>query len=153
MPTLNLPALTLVTGLQRLYTCNGTSASDQAALLIGGRRILGLLTAAEAAAAAAALGPTVLDAAGLIAAPGLVDLHVHVCGGGGESGPASRTPEAQLSELLNAGMTTVVGVLGTDSVSRSQVRGRDPPLQATAVLPPSPPAAQPAAAAAAAQGS
>jgi beta-aspartyl-dipeptidase (metallo-type) len=46
-------------------------------------------------------------------------IHQHVTGGGGEAGPASRTPEAHLSQLLSAGTTTVVGVLGTDSVSRS----------------------------------
>jgi hypothetical protein len=47
---------------------------------------------------------------------------VHVTGGGGEAGPASRCPESQLSAFLNAGITTVVGVCGTDSVSRSQAR-------------------------------
>ena len=59
--------------------------------------------------------------AGLLAVPGFVDMHVHVCGGGGEAGPSSRTPEARLSELLLAGITTVCGITGTDSVSRSQV--------------------------------
>lgn len=62
----------------------------------------------------------VVNAAGCIIVPGLVDLHVHLIGGGGEAGPASRTPECQLSELLDAGITTVVGVLGTDCVSRRQ---------------------------------
>jgi len=38
---------------------------------------------------------------------------------GGELGPQSRTPEALLSELILAGITTPIGVLGTDSVSRS----------------------------------
>ena len=55
-----------------------------------------------------------------IVTPGFVDMHVHVTGGGGEAGPASRCPESQLSAFLNAGVTTVVGVCGTDSVSRSQ---------------------------------
>jgi hypothetical protein len=50
--------------------------------------------------------------------PGLIDMHVHVTGGGGEMGPASRTPEGKISELLEAGITTVVGILGTDCVSR-----------------------------------
>jgi len=40
-------------------------------------------------------------------------------GPGGELGPQSRTPEAQLSELIAAGVTTAVGILGTDPVSRS----------------------------------
>lgn len=66
-------------------------------------------------------GPPGKLTAGLIAVPGLIDIHQHVCGGGGEAGPASRTPEAKLSELLNAGITTVVGLTGTDSVSRAQV--------------------------------
>ena len=35
----------------------------------------------------------VLDLAGRTVCPGLIDLHVHVTGGGGEQGPASRTPE------------------------------------------------------------
>lgn len=43
----------------------------------------------------------------------------HLTGGGGEAGYRSRTPEAQLSELIEAGLTTCVGVLGTDSVARS----------------------------------
>lgn len=51
--------------------------------------------------------------------PGYIDLHVHVTGGGGEQGPASRTPEASIATLLDCGVTTVVGLLGTDGISRS----------------------------------
>jgi beta-aspartyl-dipeptidase (metallo-type) len=47
-----------------------------------------------------------------------VDLHVHLLGGGGEAGPWSRTPEITLSKITRAGVTTVVGLLGTDDVSR-----------------------------------
>ena len=47
-----------------------------------------------------------------------MDQHVHIIGGGGESGPYSRTPEIFLSELTRVGITTVVGVLGTDGTSR-----------------------------------
>jgi len=61
----------------------------------------------------------VYNASGLRVVPGFVDSHVHLTGGGGELGPESRTPESQLSELTSAGLTTVIGVLGTDSVSRS----------------------------------
>lgn len=60
-----------------------------------------------------------LDLEGQILIPGLIDGHVHICGGGGENGPASRIPEIQLSQLTEAGITTVVGLLGTDSVTRS----------------------------------
>ena len=51
--------------------------------------------------------------------PGLVDCHVHITGGGGEAGPASSVPRLSAADLLGAGVTTVVGVLGTDDVSRS----------------------------------
>ncbi|GAB6151775.1 beta-aspartyl-peptidase [Desulfosporosinus burensis] len=61
----------------------------------------------------------VVDLQGKTLVPGFIDAHVHICGGGGEAGPASRTPEIKLSQLTRAGTTTVVGCLGTDSVSRS----------------------------------
>lgn len=61
----------------------------------------------------------VIDLHGKLLVPGFIDAHVHICGGGGEAGPTSRTPELQLSQLTRAGTTTVVGCLGTDSVSRS----------------------------------
>jgi len=61
----------------------------------------------------------VTDATGLVAAPGLVDGHVHITGGGGEGGYATRTPELVLSDAIAGGITTVVGCLGTDGVTRS----------------------------------
>lgn len=60
-----------------------------------------------------------LDLGGARVIPGLVDGHVHVTGGGGESGPASRVPPIQLSAITRAGITTVVGLLGTDGTTRS----------------------------------
>lgn len=51
--------------------------------------------------------------------PGYIDLHVHITGGGGEQGPASRVPESQLSVFVKSGITTVVGLLGTDGITRS----------------------------------
>jgi len=65
------------------------------------------------------LGVSLIDASGKIVFPGLIDPHVHVLGGGGEGGPATRTPEIVLSDITSAGITTVIGVLGTDNVSRS----------------------------------
>ncbi|MHB1651268.1 MAG: beta-aspartyl-peptidase [Desulfitobacteriaceae bacterium] len=59
------------------------------------------------------------DVEGQTLVPGFIDAHVHICGGGGEAGPASRTPEIQLSHLTQAGTTTVVGCLGTDAISRT----------------------------------
>lgn len=61
----------------------------------------------------------VLEAKGKIGVPGFIDQHVHLTGGGGESGLASRVPEIQLAQCIRAGVTTVVGLLGTDSQSRS----------------------------------
>lgn len=51
--------------------------------------------------------------------PGYIDIHMHITGGGGEQGPASRVPEAMLSQITSCGITTVVGLLGTDGITRS----------------------------------
>jgi beta-aspartyl-dipeptidase (metallo-type) len=61
----------------------------------------------------------VTDLAGRRVIPGLVDCHVHLTGGGGEAGPASRVPPVSLSRLTRGGTTTVVGVLGTDDWIRT----------------------------------
>ncbi len=61
----------------------------------------------------------VIDCTGLRMIPGLIDAHVHIAGAGGEGGPATRTPELQLSQMLEAGVTTVIGCLGTDGMTRS----------------------------------
>ena len=56
----------------------------------------------------------VVDAQGLHAMPGLIDQHVHIIGGGGQTGYFSLAPEVPLSRLIATGTTTVVGLLGTD---------------------------------------
>jgi len=61
----------------------------------------------------------VVDLAGARLVPGLVDAHVHVTGGGGESGPASRVPSVALSALTRGGVTSCVGLLGTDGTTRN----------------------------------
>ncbi len=61
---------------------------------------------------------TEINANGKILVPGFIDSHVHILGGGGEGGFSTRTPEATLSGLTTAGVTTVVGCLGTDGVAR-----------------------------------
>lgn len=76
------------------------------------------LVAPEISGGVPGLETEVIDAAGGKVIPGYVDQHVHIIGGGGESGPYSRTPEVQLSAVTTAGVTTVVGVLGTDGTTR-----------------------------------
>ena len=61
----------------------------------------------------------VIDAEGKRAIPGYLDQHVHVTGGGGEGGFSNRTPEIRLSDCVKAGVTTLVGLLGTDGTARS----------------------------------
>lgn len=61
----------------------------------------------------------VYDAEGKTLIPGLIDQHIHITGGGGEGGFNTRVPEIGLSKLIEAGITTVVGLLGTDSETRS----------------------------------
>ncbi|GAA5216046.1 beta-aspartyl-peptidase [Corallincola platygyrae] len=61
----------------------------------------------------------VVDAEGMIAAPGLIDSLVHITGGGGEGGFATRTPEMQLTDATLGGVTTLVGCLGTDATTRA----------------------------------
>jgi beta-aspartyl-dipeptidase (metallo-type) len=129
-------------------------------VLIGGGKILGIFEpdAPEVEMLVGSGLCNTVNASGTSVVPGLVDIHVHVTGGGGESGPESKVcgaenplpcfppkcaawapqsvcdnqhnisdlrrhrpqvPEAQISQLVKAGITTVVGILGTDSLSRS----------------------------------
>ena len=84
-------------------------------VLIGGERIL----AVEPELSPNLPGVQVYDAKGKLLTPGFLDQHVHVTGGGGEGGLHTRTPELLLSDTVKSGVTTLVGVLGTDGVTRS----------------------------------
>ncbi len=102
---------TLVTG-GTVYTPEKLGRRD---ILIAGRAIARI---AEKIDLPVEFKPRVIRAVGKAVVPGLVDLHVHLMGGGGEAGPWSRTPEITLSKITRAGVTTVLGLLGTDDVSR-----------------------------------
>ena len=85
-------------------------------VLTGGKSILAVADHIEPA-----LGVDVetIDCTGRWLVPGLIDSHVHITGGGGEGGPASRMPELQLGMMVEAGVTTVIGCLGTDGITRT----------------------------------
>lgn len=61
----------------------------------------------------------VIDFGGATLFPGLIDSHAHITGGGGEAGFATQVPAVPLSEFTQVGVTTVVGLLGTDDTTRS----------------------------------
>lgn len=61
----------------------------------------------------------VVDCSGKLVLPGFIDQHVHITGGGGEEGPGSRIPEIMLGDIVSAGVTTAVGLLGLDAITRS----------------------------------
>lgn len=87
-------------------------------LLLGGGKILWLGKRLAPLPLPPALAVDEVDLAGAPLIPGLVDGHVHVTGGGGESGFASRVPAPMLSRYTTAGVTSVIGLLGTDDVGR-----------------------------------
>lgn len=61
----------------------------------------------------------IFDLSGKTVTPGYLDIHVHIAGAGGAAGFSSRAPEASTAELVRSGITTVLGMQGTDGVSRS----------------------------------
>ncbi|MCD6659114.1 MAG: beta-aspartyl-peptidase [Lentimicrobium sp.] len=85
-------------------------------VLLAGGKIISIAPLIEVPAS---LMVKIIEAEGLILTPGFIDAHVHIAGAGGEGGPASRTPELQLSDMIKGGVTTVVGCLGTDGITRS----------------------------------
>ncbi len=96
----------------RLLTPEG---SRQSSLLMGARKILAI---APDLLPPRQLQCRMVDARGHWVVPGIIDQHVHLTGGGGEAGFHTRTPEVMLSQLLKAGITGVMGLLGTDGMTR-----------------------------------
>ena len=60
----------------------------------------------------------IVEANGLTVLPGFIDSHVHILGGGGEGGPATRAPEIAIEDIIRSGVTTLIGCLGTDGLTR-----------------------------------
>jgi len=86
-------------------------------ILVGGEQVLWV--GADPPALGPGLAARDRDLEGRRVIPGLVDGHVHLTGGGGEAGPNTRVPPATLSRLTRGGVTTAVGLLGTDDTVRT----------------------------------
>lgn len=84
-------------------------------VLVGGGRVLAMGPRIDVPGSLA----RVVDLSGQVLVPGLVDVHVHLTGGGGEGGAETRVPPVVASALAGHGVTTAVGLLGTDATTRS----------------------------------
>ncbi len=84
-------------------------------VLIGGGRALRIADSSEDLSFA---GVTIIDLEGRRLIPGLIDGHAHVTGGGGEAGFRTRVPAVLPGQFTTAGVTSVIGVLGTDDTTR-----------------------------------
>lgn len=107
------PALTLI----RNASVFAPEALGLRQLLVGGGKVLWIGGADEPAPVVPGLD--VVDLGGRRLIPGLIDGHAHVTGGGGEGGFSTRVPPVPLSRFTTAGVTTVIGVLGTDDLART----------------------------------
>ena len=107
--------LTLITGAQ-VYAPRPLGRCD---VLLAAGRIARVGTVDRAAAEALDIGLEVVAADGCLVCPGLIDPHEHLLGGSGEEGFSTQTPEITLTELVQAGITTVVGCLGVDTTMKT----------------------------------
>ena len=86
-------------------------------VLIGASKILSI--SSHIPALDDSLNVSVVDVGGKYLVPGFIDAHTHTTGGGGESGFSSRVPAVKLSQFTQHGVSTVVGLFGTDDVTRN----------------------------------
>jgi beta-aspartyl-dipeptidase (metallo-type) len=108
-------AMTLLRGAD-VYAPEALGVRD---VLVVGERVARV--AADLGAFAGLEGVEVRDVRGLSMVPGFIDQHVHVTGGGGGGGFVTRGPEAMLTDLTRWGITTVVGITGTDGTTRTPI--------------------------------
>jgi len=101
--------------LIRNVEVHAPEAAGRCDILLGGGRILRMESGIRLPRGYA----EIIQGRNFIAVPGFVDGHVHLMGGGGEGGFATRTPELMLGGAIEGGVTTLVGCLGTDHITRS----------------------------------
>ncbi|MCB0214997.1 MAG: beta-aspartyl-peptidase [Chloroflexi bacterium] len=105
--------ITLLAGAE-VYAPEALGRRD---LLLAAGQILWI--GARAPELPAALLAERIELDGLRLMPGLIDAHAHLTGGGGEAGYGSKVPPMRAGDFLRSGVTSVVGVLGTDDCTRS----------------------------------
>lgn len=109
-----LPILLVAGG--EVYTPSPIGRAD---VLVVGRRILRVGGVDRRALDALGVEWQLVDASGGYVVPGLIDVHQHLLGGSGEGGFALMHPPITLMEIVRAGITTVVGVLGVDTTMQN----------------------------------
>ncbi|MGY8759014.1 MAG: beta-aspartyl-peptidase [Planctomycetota bacterium] len=88
-------------------------------VFIAGSKIIGVVDAGCAFELPDGVEVLEHDVLGRQLIPGLVDCHAHITGGGGEDGASTKVPAPLAETYFAAGVTSVVGLLGTDDITRS----------------------------------
>src|SRR5215203_5029963 len=91
----------------------------RASVLVAGGKVLKVGEIDRKALDALKVEFEVIDAAGKVIVPGLIDPHEHLLGGSGEGGFSAQTPEIRAGEVVLGGITTVVGTLGVDTTMKN----------------------------------
>jgi beta-aspartyl-dipeptidase (metallo-type) len=106
---------TVITGAE-VYAPQPLGVVD---VLIVGERIAAVGKDLARNLGAIGAGAEVIDLTGRILTPGLIDGHYHPLGGGDYEGPLGRVTDIELGDIVRAGITTAVGVLGSDYDARN----------------------------------
>ncbi|MGC2238537.1 MAG: amidohydrolase family protein [Pyrinomonadaceae bacterium] len=88
-------------------------------ILIAGSYILKVGEVDKRAVKSLGIDCEVIDARKCLVTPGFIDPHEHLLGGSGEEGFSTQTPELSATEIVEAGITTVIGCLGVDTTMKT----------------------------------
>ncbi|MBC8370266.1 MAG: beta-aspartyl-peptidase [Planctomycetes bacterium] len=100
----------------RVYAPQALGLKD---VFIAGSKIVGLVDAGSKFDLPQGIEVIEHDVLGRPLIPGLVDCHAHITGGGGEDGASSKVAAPLAETYFASGVTSVVGLLGTDDITRS----------------------------------